>query len=60
MKIIVIAKEKQTYIFENAKIKETKGLYTEIYEYKNNNTIEIKTKTYIKNSEILRIIEEND
>ena len=45
--------------FTEARITQTSGLYTVITKYKNNNTIEVLEKNYIKNSEILSIEETN-
>ena len=57
---IIVKTKTDTYVFENAKIAETKGIFTIINEYKGNR-LSINKKTYVKNSEIIQMTsEEND
>ena len=57
MNKITVKTKTDTYVFENAKITETKGIFTIIHEYKENK-ISIKRKKYIKNSEIIQMTSE--
>ena len=51
---ITITTKTNTVLFYGAKVTKTKGVYTIINEYEENG-VSIKKKTYIKNTEILKI-----
>ena len=51
---ITVTTKTNTVLFYGARVTETKGVYTIINEYEENG-ISVKKKTYIKNTEILKI-----
>ena len=51
---ITVTTKTSKVLFFGARVTETKGVYTIINEYEENG-ISVKKKTYIKNTEILKI-----